>query len=397
MIMTSSNEHYFAQRLQNIKPSFIREILKVTNDKAIISFAGGLPNETLFPLEELQQASLATFEKGGAKLLQYSNTEGNFGLRNWIAQRYQSQNLDITAQDILITNGSQQALDLLGKVFLNKNDTVVIENPGYLGALQAFCFYQVKFLPVSIDNQGMNLEQLQQTLAKNNAKLIYTVPNFQNPTGISYSEANRQAVAKVVAKTESYLIQDDPYGELRFSGKVKSNFYTLLPQQTILLGSFSKTIAPALRLGWVVAPKAVMTKLIIAKQAADLHSNSFAQAILTEYLQTYNFDRHLAKLSKYYGQQKIIMEKAIKQYFPNNSQVTNPEGGLFIWCMLDKKISALKLFQDTIQQKVAFVPGESFYSGAIQKNTLRLNYSSSSKERIEKGIKIIAEVISNQL
>lgn len=386
-------ENPFAERIQGISPSFIREILKVTSNKDIISFAGGLPNDALFPLKQLKQASQSAFDKNGSTLLQYSNTEGNLELRRWIAQRYQSQNLAISEEDILITNGSQQALDLLGKIFLNKNDGILIENPGYLGALQAFRLYQAKFLPIAIHEQGLDLNELQQILSKNNPKLIYTVPNFQNPTGISYSEENRQAVAKQIAKTDCYLIQDDPYGELRFSGEIKSNFHTLLPQQTILLGSFSKTIAPALRLGWIVAPKAVMKKLIIAKQAADLHTNSFSQYILAQYLADNSFDQHLSRLSAYYGQQKIIMETAIKKYFPEKAKLTNPEGGLFLWCTLEKQVSTLELFQEAIKQKVAFVPGESFYTGNIQKNTMRLNYSCADKGAIEEGIKRIGNVL----
>ena len=393
-MMTEAMEKQFAERIQGIPPSFIREILKVTSKNNIISFAGGLPNDALFPLEQLKQASQSAFDNNGSQLLQYSSTEGNTALRSWIAQRYQSQNLKIDVEDILITSGSQQALDLLGKIFINKNDGVVIENPGYLGALQAFRLYQAKFLPVSVDEQGMDLNALQQILANNNPQLIYTVPNFQNPTGISYSEENRQAVAKQVAKTNSYLIQDDPYSELRFSGKTKSNFYSLLPQQTILLGSFSKTIAPALRLGWIVAPKVVMNKLIIAKQAADLHTNSFSQYILVQYLKDNAFDQHLAQLSSYYGQQKTSMEMAIKKYFPENAKLTNPEGGLFLWCTLDKQVSALALFHESIKQNVAFVPGESFYTDNIQKNTMRLNYSCADKGMIEEGIKRLGSVLS---
>jgi 2-aminoadipate transaminase len=387
-------EQQFAERIQGITPSFIREILKVTHHHDIISFAGGLPNDTLFPLEQLKQASLLAFKNKGAQLLQYSNTEGDLALRGWIAQRYQAQGLVIDAEDILITNGSQQALDLLGKIFLNKQDGIVIENPAYLGALQAFRLYQPTFLPVSIDDEGMDLAELRDTLSRHKAKLIYTVPNFQNPTGISYSEENRCAIAKYVATTDSYLIQDDPYGDLRFSGDAKRNFYSLLPQQTILLGSFSKTIAPALRLGWVVAPKAVMKKLIIAKQAADLHTNSFSQSILVQYLRDNDFDQHLAMLRTHYGQQKCIMEGAIKRYFPEHAQLTNPEGGLFLWCTLDKDVSTSALFQKAMKQNVAFVPGESFYVGAIQKNTLRLNYSCANKATIEEGIKRLANVLS---
>ncbi len=392
---TTSAKPLFAERIDNIAPSFIREILKTTQQRDVISFAGGLPNENLFPTKQIKESSQRAFENNSSQLLQYSNTEGNLPLRQWIAARYQRQNLTIKADDILITNGSQQALDLLGKIFINKGDGIIIENPAYLGALQAFRLYQPDFLPVSVNDNGMDISQLKQRLSTKSAKLIYTVPNFQNPTGISYSEENRRAVSFEVAKTDSYLIQDDPYGELRFRGKEKSNFHSLLPQQTILLGSFSKIIAPAFRLGWVVAPPAVMKKLIIAKQAADLHSSSFAQAILLQYLQDNDLDKHLKRLCDYYGQQKIIMEKAIHQHFPQNIKITNPEGGLFLWCSLNKNISTLKLFKASIKQKVAFVPGESFYTGQFEKNTMRLNYSGATAQEIAKGIKILAEVINS--
>ena len=385
----------FAERIDNVPPSFIREILKATQQSDVISFAGGLPNENLFPTDSIKKSTQKVFENNNPQLLQYSNTEGNLQLRQWIAERYQRQNISIKADDILITNGSQQALDLLGKIFINKGDEIVIENPAYLGALQAFRLYQPKFLPVSIHDDGMNIAQLRQILASKTPKLIYTVPNFQNPTGISYSEENRCAIAMEIAKTGSYLIQDDPYGELRFKGEEKSNFKSLLPQKTILLGSFSKTIAPAFRLGWVVAPQEIMKKLIIAKQAADLHSSSFTQAILLQYLQDNSLDQHLEQLRRYYGQQKIVMEKAIKQYFPQSTKVTNPEGGLFLWCSLDKRISTVELFKSSIKQKVAFVPGESFYTGNIKKNTMRLNFSGADPEKIAKGIQTLAKVIKS--
>ena len=391
--MTSSSP--FAERIEDAPPSFIREILKTTKQSDIISFAGGLPSDHLFPIEQIKKATHRVFEKNSSQLLQYSHTEGDLQLRQWIAERYQRQHLSVEADDILMTNGSQQALDLLGKVFINKGDSIVVENPAYLGALQAFRLYQPHFLTVSVNDNGMDIAQLQQRLASHKAKLIYTVPNFQNPTGISYSEENRRAISLAVAKTDSYLIQDDPYGELRFSGKEKSNFMSLLPQQTILLGSFSKTIAPAFRLGWMVAPQAVMKKLIIAKQAADLHSSSFTQAILFQYLHDNSVDKHLEKLCRYYGQQKISMEDAIKKHFPKNTTVTNPEGGLFLWCSLDKNLSTLELFKASMKKKVAFVPGEPFYTGSIEKHTMRLNYSGASPAMIEKGIQTLAEVIKS--
>lgn len=380
----------FATRINAVKPSFIREILKVTSQDDVISFAGGLPNEDMFPVEALQQASETAFKEMGSQLLQYSSTEGDTDLREWIANRYQQQGVDVAVEDILITSGSQQALDLLAKVFINEGDGIIIENPGYLGALQAFRMYQPVFIPVTVDDQGMQPESLQSALTHKNAKLVYTVPNFQNPSGISYSEENRLAVAQQLEATDLYLIQDDPYGELRFSGKAKTSFKALLPEKTILLGSFSKTIAPSFRLGWVVAPSVIMKKLIIAKQAADLHTNSFSQAILARYLRDNSFDAHLQTLCAYYGKQKQLMEQAIKSYFPANIRMTNPEGGLFLWCALDEEVNTTKLFETAIKRKVAFVPGESFYSGDIQRNTMRLNFSCVSEVKLDEGIKQLA-------
>ncbi len=259
-------ENAFSDRITDVPKSFIREILKVTIDSSIISFAGGLPNRHFFPVKALQKAANEAFEEAGTEILQYANSEGYLGLRQFIADRYrQQEGLEIPVEDILITTGSQQGLDLLGKTFLNEGDDLIMEEPGYLGAIQAFAMYRPRFHPVTVSEGGMDTAALGRVLDERQPKLLYTVTNFQNPSGISYSDQNRRGVADLVRETTCLIIQDDPYGDLRFSGSRKVSFKHILPANTVLLGSFSKTVAPALRLGWLVAPPPIMDKLVIAK------------------------------------------------------------------------------------------------------------------------------------
>ena len=387
----------FSNRISGVKPSFIREILKVAVDPSIISFAGGLPNRDLFPVDALQKATNDIFIEDGKDILQYSSTEGYLPLREMIAADYKRKGLEISVDEILITNGSQQGLDLLGKVLLNEGDEVLIEEPGYLGAIQAFEVYSAKFNSVPVHQDGMDIDVLQQTLKTSNAKLMYTVPNFQNPSGISYTNENRQAVAQCLSKTKTLLIEDNPYGDLRFSGEEKQSFKALLPEQTILLGSFSKTVVPSFRLGWIVAPKALMEKLVIAKQAGDLHSNYFCQRVLHRFLQDNDLKAHIEKIIAVYGKQKAVMEKAIERYFPKQVTYLNPEGGMFLWVTLPEKLSATTLFDKAIEQKVAFVPGDPFYVKKRGLNTLRLNFSSVDPDIIEEGIKRLGTVLHQLL
>ena len=393
--MNNDATNLLSDRIKSVPKSFIREILKVTNQPDIISFAGGLPNSELFPVEEIAAASSKVLEESGSKTLQYASTEGDVLLREWIARRYQEkQGLDVSPNNILITNGSQQTFDLIAKVLLNEGDDIVIENPGYLGAIQSFSLFQPKMHTVSVSDDGMNLEELQNVLQKYKPKLVYTVPNFQNPTGISYSEENRQAVAKILSEYQSLLIQDDPYGELRFSGKQGSNFYSLLPGQTILLGSFSKTVVPSLRLGWIVAPDWLLEPLVIAKQASDLHTNYFSQRIMHQYLQDNSLDQHISTITRLYSNQKQAMLKAIDQYFPKSARVSASEGGMFLWVTLPEAISSMDLFDEAIKNKVAFVPGNPFYVDNLKQNTLRLSYVTVGEEKIAEGIKRLGECIS---
>lgn len=393
LIMDNYMNELFSNRIAGVPPSFIREILKVAVDPSIISFAGGLPNRDLFPVEALQKATNDIFNEDGKDILQYSSTEGYLPLREMIAADYKRKGLQVSVDEILITNGSQQGLDLLGKVLLNEGDQVIIEEPGYLGAIQSFEVYSAKFNSVPVHQDGMDVDVLQETLKTCNAKLMYTVPNFQNPSGISYSNENRKAVAQCLAQSKTLLIEDNPYGELRFSGEEKLSFKALLPEQTILLGSFSKTVVPSFRLGWIVAPKILMDKLVIAKQAGDLHSNYFCQRVLHRFLQDNDLQTHIKKIIAVYGKQKQVMENAIKRFFPKQVTYINPEGGMFLWVTLPQGMSASALFEDAIKEKVAFVPGDPFYVKKRGLNTLRLNFSSVDPEVIEEGIERLGNVL----
>jgi 2-aminoadipate transaminase len=384
----------FSDRISDVPKSFIREILKVAVSEDIISFAGGLPNRELFPTEELQKSTELVFSNAGTSALQYSNSEGLPELRQFIADRYKKKfNLDIPVSQILITSGSQQGLDLLGKTFINEGDEIIIEEPGYLGAIQAFSVYKSRFLPVSINDAGIDIDILKQVINKHEPKLMYTVPNFHNPAGISYTESNRKAVVETIKDQNIYLIEDDPYGDLRYSGTPKSSFKQLIPEKTILLGSFSKTVVPGFRLGWIVANEAIFDKLLIAKQASDLHTNIFTQCVLAEYLKQGNFDTHIQKIRDVYGRQCKAMIGSINKHFPKNVHFTRPEGGMFLWVTLPEHISSMKLFEVAIKKKIAFVPGHPFYIGREETNTLRLNFSNVDEDTIENGIQRLGEAL----
>lgn len=388
----------FSNRISDVPKSFIREILKVSADPSIISFAGGLPNRDLFPIENIKEATNKVFETVGPDVLQYSNSEGYKGLREMIAKRYKSfYSLDIPVDNILITNGSQQGLDLLGKIFLNEGDSVAIEEPGYLGAIQAFGVYKADFLPVPVLEGGMNIEALKTVLESRSPKILYTVPNFQNPSGITYTNENREKVAAALKGHSIYLVEDNPYAELRFTGSNKKSFMELIPDKTILLGTVSKTIVPSFRLGWIVAPDKVMAKLLVAKQASDLHTNYFCQRIVDQFLIDYSLDEHIEKIKALYFTKKNAMVTAIKKYFPKEVKFTDPEGGMFLWATLPEEISSMDLFDKAIKKNVAFVPGDPFYTNRTGVNTFRLNYTNSNEETIERGIKLLGECIREML
>ena len=384
----------FSDRMDDVSKSFIREILKVAEDSEIISFAGGLPNKDLFPVAKLQEAANDIFNSSGKEALQYSTSEGYRPLREFIADRYKERKgIKIAPENILITNGSQQGLDLLGKVFLNQGDEVIIEEPGYLGAIQAFSVYAPLFRPVPLLEEGLDVEELGKLLSTYSPKLMYTVPNFQNPSGISYPEDNKKDIAELIQGKDLYLIEDDPYGELRYVGEEGASFKKLIPEQTILLGSFSKVVAPSLRIGWIVAPEFIREKLLIAKQASDLHTNYISQRILYQYLMEQDIDKHIAKIKSKYNSQRKRMLKSIEKYFPKEVRCTAPAGGMFLWANLPSKIAAMDLFELAIEKKVAFVPGDPFYISKENASALRLNFSCVAEEKIELGMKKLGEAI----
>jgi 2-aminoadipate transaminase len=288
----------FTERILNTPKSFIREILKVTQDPEIISFAGGLPNPSLFPIEALQEAARETLATAGARALQYSTTEGHAELRAWIAARYERRGVTVDPDQVLITTGSQQCLDLLGKLFIEKGDEVILERPSYLGTIQAFTMFEPRFVTVDLEEDGPNLEQAERLLATGRPKLFYAVPNFQNPSGLTYSMAKREALGALLRNhPETIFIEDDPYGELRFSGEHHKPLYAYTEGRSIMLGSFSKITVPGFRLGWMVAPPEIIRLAVKAKQAADLHSSTFNQFVIAEYLKRHSIDDHIAKIT----------------------------------------------------------------------------------------------------
>ena len=383
----------YADRMGNIKKSFIREILKVTADPDVISFAGGLPSPVSFPVEEIDAASHKVLSEDGRNALQYSTTEGYLPLRQFIAERYMKrQGIKVDADEILITNGSQQGLDLIAKVFINKGDDIIIERPGYLGAIQALSVFEPMFHAVDLLEDGIDIEKLGEAVETLNAKMFYSVPNFQNPSGITYSEQKRKQTAQIIKSSDTVMIEDDPYGELRFIGQDMPSMKAFL-KDAVLLGSFSKIVSPGIRLGWIVAKEEIMEKLIVVKQAADLHSNYFSQRVVYQYLQDNDIDGHISKIRALYKQQRNCMVDMIEKYFPAEVKTTKPEGGMFLWAQLPKGCSSLELLEIAAQKNVVFVPGDPFYVNENCVNTMRLNYTNSSPEMIEEGIKRLGNAI----
>lgn len=388
----------FAERMGNINKSFIREILKVAADPSVISFAGGLPSPVSFPVDEIKKASNTVLGEDGKNALQYSTTEGYLPLRQFIAERYMKrQGIKVDADEILITNGSQQGLDLIAKVFIDKGDDIIIERPGYLGAIQALSVFEPEFHAIDLLEDGINIEKLAEAVREHNPKLFYSVPNFQNPSGITYSTQKRLQVADIINGSGTIMIEDDPYGELRFIGEDAPSMKTYLKDAAILLGSFSKIVSPGMRLGWVVAKEEIMEKLIVAKQASDLHSNYFSQRVVYQYLQDNDIDGHISKIRALYKQQRNCMVDMIDKYFPEEVKTTKPEGGMFLWAQLPKECSSLELFEIAKQKSVVFVPGDPFYVNEKDMNTIRLNYTNSSQEMIEEGIKRLADAIKSMI
>lgn len=392
-------EKLFSTRANGLNASEIREILKLTAQPDIISFAGGLPAPDLFPIEAMKGISHEVLTTMGVDALQYNPTEGYAPLRKKIAARMAMSGVDTHADSILVTNGSQQGLDFAGKVFLNPDDIVLCESPSYLGAINAFKAYECKFREIETDDHGMNMADLEKALKETpKAKMIYVIPDFQNPSARSWSLERRQQLVELANRYNKVIIEDNPYGELRYEGNLVPSIKSLDTEgRVVFLGTFSKTFCPGLRIGWVCASDMLLNKFIIAKQGADLQSNSMSQRELDLFLQNHDFDGHIENLKDLYRKRRDVMINAMDTHFPKEAQYKSPKGGLFIWVEVPKHINTVDLLAKAIERKVAFVPGGSFFPNGGVVNTMRMNFSNMSEDRILEGVTRLGELLKEEL
>lgn len=387
----------FAGRTHNMKPSVIREILKLTQKSSVISFAGGLPAPHLFPADRLREAANTVLSERAQEALQYGTTEGYAPLREWVAAQLEAAgSAGVTAQNVQILSGSQQALDLLGKMFLDPGDTMVVAAPTYMGALRAFDAYEPRYLSVPTDDEGMLPDALEAAL-KTRPKLVYVIPNFDNPTGITMSLERRKVLVELAARYGVPILEDNPYGELRFEGEALPNLHALAPDGVIYCGTFSKIMVPGFRLAWVVAAPEVITLLTRTKQAADLHTATFTQMIAYEVTKDGFMNAQIERVRDYYRGQRDLMLGALEQYMPREVQWTRPSGGMFLWCTLPEGLNATEIAYDAVKEDVAYVPGETFYADSSILNTLRLSYSVATPEEVDTGIRRLGQVFAGRL
>jgi 2-aminoadipate transaminase len=400
-------ENRYAYRTQRMGSSVIRELLKYTEQPDVISFAGGLPGPDVFPLEEFAEACQRVMKNQGPQALQYGTTEGYLPLREMIARHTARFGLEVTPENILITSGSQQALDLLGKILINRGDRILVESPTYLGALQAWNAYGAEYVAVPFDEHGMITDALESAL-RTGPKFIYVLPNFQNPTGVTLSLERRHKLIELADRFGVPIIEDDPYGQLRYEGEhlpsvtvldgqYRDNCKSVYRGNVIYLSTFSKTLAPGIRLAWVVAPPEVIHKLVMAKQAADLNTAVFNQMVAYEVSHGGFLDRHIQLICKEYKERRDVMLASLDAYCPPSVDWTHPEGGLFLWATLPEDIDAAEALKIALERKVAFVPGKSFHPTGDGKNTLRLNFSYPSKDDIREGVHRMAEVFKEMI
>ncbi len=400
-------DHRFAQRTQRMSSSAIRELLKLTELPDIISFAGGLPAPDVFPTEQFREACDRVLRDYGAQALQYSTTEGYRPLREQIVRHTARFGVTVTPDNILVTSGSQQALDLLGKILINPGDRILVESPTYLGALQAWSAYGAEYVTVPMDDHGMVTEGLEEAL-RSGPKFIYVLPNFQNPTGVTLALERRHKLIELADRYGVPIVEDDPYGQLRYEGEHLPSVVLLDSQfrdegdncyggNVIYLSTFSKILAPGIRLAWVVAPPEVIRKLVQAKQGADLHTSTFNQLVAYEVSRGGFLDQHIKLIRQVYGERRDVMLGAMDAYFPPGVDWTHPQGGLFLWGVLPENLSAAEVLKVAVEQKVAFVPGAPFYPTGGGHNTMRINFSNATPEKIMEGISRLGRVLNEKI
>ena len=409
--MTTPWTQRYAQRTQRMTSSMIRELLKLTVQPDIISFAGGLPAPELFPIEEFKSASDTVLSEMGRQALQYSTSEGYPPLREMIVRHMARYGIMVGMDNVIITTGSQEALDLIGKVLINTGDKILTEEPTYLGALQAFTMYGADYVTVPIDEDGIQVARIEEAL-RAGPKFMYVLPNFQNPAGTTLSLARRRDLIALADRYGVPIIEDDPYGQLRYEGDHIKPLVVLDAEclecendgkysgNVIYLSTFSKTLAPGLRLGWVVAPKDVIRHIVQAKQGTDLHTSTFDQMLAYEVARGGFIDRHVRRIREVYRRRRDVMLASLARAFPDPSlgvSWTHPKGGLFLWVVLPTSIDTSELLKIAVEQKVAFVPGVAFYPNGGGANAMRLNFSNASEELIEEGIARLATAIHVKL
>jgi 2-aminoadipate transaminase len=385
-----------------MKSSAIRELLKVSERKEVISFAGGMPAPELFPADEILEACRKVLKENSDSALQYGASEGYMPLREMIARHTARYGIQVSADNIMITSGSQQALDLLGKVFINRGDRLLVETPTYLGALQAWNAYGAEYITVPSDEDGIQTDNLYEAM-RYGPKFMYILPNFQNPTGTTIPLSRRLKLIEIADHFGVPIIEDDPYGQLRFEGENLPSVVTLDSKMqaqnggytgnVIYLSTFSKILAPGLRLAWVIAPKEVISKLVLAKQGADLHTATFNQVVAYEVSRHGFIDEHVKNIVKVYRERRDVMLESLEENMPDGVQWTHPKGGLFLWVTLPETMSTTEMFPKALEENVAFVPGESFFANGGGQNTMRLNFSMMPPDRINEGIVRLSHVI----
>lgn len=386
----------YSERTSFMKASEIRELLKLTEKPEVISFAGGLPAPELFPIDKMEIVASKVLKEDGKCALQYSTTEGYIPLREIIAnQRMKAVNVDTSLENIMVTSGSQQGLDFSAKIFIDKDDIIICESPSYLGAINAFNAYQPKFVEISMDEDGMKVDELEEALKKYpDVKMIYTIPDFQNPSGKTMSVERRKKVAELAKVYNIPVIEDSPYGELIFEGEVYPSIKSFDKDgYVIFLGTFSKTFCPGLRIGWVCAHPEIIQKYLLAKQGADLQCSTISQREIALFMKSYDLNKHILNIRAIYKNRRDIMLKSIETFFPKCIKYTRPKGGLFIWIELPKNLDASKVLEEALKQNVAFVPGGSFFANGEKNNYFRLNYSNMNEELIVEGIKRLGNVL----
>lgn len=394
----SRSTYRFAERTGNMSASIIREILKVSSRAGVISFAGGLPAAATFPLKAFERAVRAAIRIDGTRALQYMVTEGHAGLKAYLCGWLKSQGISAKPEAMLMTQGSQQALDLLGKVFLSPGDKIIVEDPSYLGAIQAFNAYQARYVTVPIDDAGMRPDRLEAALKRHRVKFIYTVPTFHNPAGTTIPLERRLALLRLAGRYGVPIIEDDPYSVLRFRGKAVPSLYELAKGKGVVyLSTFSKILSPGIRLGFAVAEEKVLRQLLFAKQASDLQTNTFIQYAIYHYCRAGSLESHLPAIIRDYDRRAGVMMSAIRSSFPAKVHVVEPDGGMFIWCTLPKPLTAARVFEKSIRQNVAFVDGSVFHANGGGRETFRLNFTNSTDADIKKGIRVLGGVIRSLL